>query len=306
MTQTPGPLPIFPQLNGIFVLNKPSGPSSAQCLRIFKKLGQRKAGHAGTLDPLASGVLLVLLGQAVKLSSHLLEGGMKTYRGVIKLGEETDTWDSQGEIIAVKPWGQVSAEAVKNELARLRGRIEQIVPPYSAAKHEGQPLYKLARKNLPVPLKTKQIEIYEAEAISVMPPLVEFRISCSSGSYIRSLAHSLGKRLGCGGHLLELVREFSHPYSLDASSSLAELTARPELLAERLMPIQSALPDWPRIPLSSGQAARVRQGAPVEASESFDEGTRGILCEDGEPIALARLNRSAGRPCWTVLRGLWN
>ena len=141
-----------PQMDGVLVLNKPSGPSSSQCLsKIKRAAGQKKIGHAGTLDPLAQGVLLVLLGQATKLSNYLM--GQKTYRGVLRFGEITDTWDSQGRVLESRPWQDVAAETVKTAILDWKELTEQEVPPYSAAKHEGQPLYKLSRRGLETPVK---------------------------------------------------------------------------------------------------------------------------------------------------------
>ena len=139
----PAPLP---QLDGVLVLNKPSGPTSARCLSALKRLGQRKIGHAGTLDPMASGVLLVLLGQGTKIASHLLADGGKVYSGQLRLGLTTDTWDIQGEVLTESPWQQVTEADVRAEVAHWLTLHEQEVPAYSAAKHEGQSLYKLARK----------------------------------------------------------------------------------------------------------------------------------------------------------------
>ena len=191
----PAPLP---QLDGVLVLNKPSGPTSARCLSALKRLGQRKIGHAGTLDPMASGVLLVLLGQGTKIASHLLADGGKVYSGQLRLGLTTDTWDIQGEVLTESPWQQVTEADVRAEVAHWLTLHEQEVPAYSAAKHEGQSLYKLARKGKEVPKKVKSMEISQADVLEVELPFVRFRVACSSGTYIRSLAHSLGMRLGCG------------------------------------------------------------------------------------------------------------
>ena len=159
----------MPQLDGVLVLNQPSGPSSAQCLsKIKRAAGQKKIGHAGTLDPLAQGVLLVLLGQATKLSNYLM--GQKTYRGVMRFGEITDTWDSQGRVLESRPWRDVGAEAVNTAVLDWKELTEQEVPPYSAAKHEGQPLYKLSRRGLETPVKIKSIEIFSATLIVVDMP----------------------------------------------------------------------------------------------------------------------------------------
>ncbi|MDR0816938.1 MAG: tRNA pseudouridine(55) synthase TruB [Desulfovibrio sp.] len=303
--QTTAPLP---QLHGVLVVNKPSGPTSGRCLAAIKRLGQKKIGHAGTLDPLAGGVLLVLLGQATKLSSHLLAGGGKVYSGTVRLGQTTDTWDSQGRIIAETPWKNVSPETVRREVALWREMREQIVPIYSAAKHEGQPLYRLARKGRDVPQKVKRMEISQADTLDVSLPFVRFRVACRSGVYIRSLAHSLGTRLGCGAVLTELTREYSHPFGLDAARSLRDIVAEPALLAASLRSIADALPGWTRVELTPDEAGRVRNGMPVfrvSAKRPTEEDEHALLLYKGEAFALARRGIDAAH-CWTVLRGLWN
>lgn len=305
--------PQLPQLHGVLVLNKPSGPTSARCLAALKRLGQKKIGHAGTLDPLASGVLLVLLGQATKLSSHLLAGGGKVYSGVLRLGQTTDTWDSQGQILAEAAWEHVGEEDVRREIALWREARQQPVPPYSAAKHEGQPLYRLARKGAAAPAKVKRMEISQADTLDVSLPFVRFRVACSSGTYIRSLAHSLGMRLGCGAVLTELTREYSHPFGLDEARDLRDFTADPALLAASLRPIAEALPHWPRVELTPEQAQRVRNGIAVPCASTppgGGEAGRGeslaLLLDRGEALALAQRKDAPGGSCWAVLRGLWN
>lgn len=281
-------------------MNKPAGPSSAQCLRIFKKLGWKKVGHAGTLDPMASGVLLVLLGQATKLSSWLLAGGEKIYSGEIRLGVETDTWDMTGTITRVTENPAIDATAVAAEIAAWRGEREQLVPPYSAAKHNGEPLYALARAGKDTPVKKKIVKIYKADMLSFDASVARFRVACGSGAYIRSLAHSLGTRLGCGAALASLVREYSHPFGLDRAASLEEIRACPEIVERMLAPLTEALPDWPAVELDPGRARDVRDGKIVPAPGATAE--RAFLCEKGVPLALACLQD--GR--WRVIRGLWH
>ncbi len=299
-----GPAPL-PQLHGVLVLRKPTGPSSAQCLTAIKRLGQRKIGHAGTLDPMASGVLLVLLGQATKLSGYLLEGGGKVYTGTLRLGQTTDTWDATGTLTAEAPWEGVSAARVREEIAAWRVLAEQPVPSYSAAKHEGQPLYRLARKGLVAPSKIKRIEISQADTLEVSLPFVRFRVACSSGTYIRSLAHSLGTRLGCGAVLTELTREYSHPFGLDLARDPADFTADPTLLPGCVQPLSAALPCWPQVELMPDEAARVRNGVAVPCRTEAT-GERALLLEQGRALALAQRAATPAGPCWTVLRGLWN
>ncbi|MDR2825609.1 MAG: tRNA pseudouridine(55) synthase TruB, partial [Deltaproteobacteria bacterium] len=201
-------LPELRQMDGVLVLNKPKGPTSAACVGMLKrKLGQKKIGHAGTLDPMATGVLLVLLGQATKISGQLLEAGHKIYAATVKFGLVTDTWDMEGRILSESPLekvlnsGALSLNVLEEEISGWVGARQQQVPPYSAAKHEGRPLYELARKGLETPCKVKTIEISRTELEWFRPPLVRFRVACSSGTYIRSLAHSLGMRFECGAVL---------------------------------------------------------------------------------------------------------
>lgn len=304
MVEHTSSFPAYSQLDGIFVLNKPSGPSSAQCLKIFKRFGQKKLGHAGTLDPLADGVLLVLLGQATKLSSWLLAEGKKTYAATVRLGIETDTWDTEGTVLARKPVDGITAEAIGNIVASLCGEQVQEVPAYSAAKFQGQPLYKLTRKGIKAPVKHKIVKIYKADLLSAELPHATFRVECSSGSYIRSLAHSLGQRLGCGAALCNLTREYSHPFSLAEASALEDLERQPAILPGRLLPLSAALPDWPKIQLTAEQAEAVRNGQGIRASH--ESASHAFLCRGDTPLALARLDDASREARWQVIRGLWN
>ncbi|MDR2075759.1 MAG: tRNA pseudouridine(55) synthase TruB [Desulfovibrio sp.] len=302
-----------PQQNGVLVLRKPRGPSSGWCLgRIKQVLSQKKIGHAGTLDPMAEGVLIVLLGQATKISAFLMEkDSRKVYSGIIRLGVETDTWDAEGRILSQQAADHITRAEVDSAFAALAGLSEQEVPPYSAAKHEGKPLYALARKGVPVPVRRKTVLIFRAEAELVGPSRIRFRVTCSSGTYIRSLAHSLGKRLGCGAMLTELVREYSHPYPLSMAHSLEEVLCEPERFAQKVTGIAEALPHWPKIPLSWEEAGLVRQGRslphdPARLAEDAcaPGGKLLLLAPSGLPLALAVLTDGAAR--WAVMRGLWN
>ncbi|MBQ7607752.1 MAG: tRNA pseudouridine(55) synthase TruB [Desulfovibrionaceae bacterium] len=299
---------ILPQLHGVVVLNKPKGVTSNHCLQELKHMGQKKIGHAGTLDPLASGVLLVLLGQATKLSFYLLREGGKTYRGKLSLGRTTDTWDSEGTLVEEKPWEGVSPNAVLEGVADWVHLKEQPVPPYSAAKKDGQPLYKLARKGTIVE-RTKHIEIRRAEVLSQSLPLVEFRVECSSGTYIRSLAHSLGMRLGCGAVLTELVREFSYPFGIEDAVDLSAILENPGVLVRTLRPIRTALPSWPSLTVPEPWRDIVKTGQSIPAScftrdVYRDMRTRhAVLMDDECELALATYE--PGEAQWKITRGLW-
>ncbi len=305
------------QQNGVLVLNKPKGITSAKAISVLKRLGQKKIGHAGTLDPMATGVLLVLLGQATKLSNYLLEGGKKIYEGELKLGTVTDTWDIEGEVLEENDYSSISKEDVEKEVLRWLNTTSQIVPPYSAAKHKGKPLYALAREGKEVPVKVKEIHISHAEILSIDFPYVRFEVECSSGSYIRSLAHSLGQRLQCGACLTALNRLYSHPFGLDKACELDEIVDNPSMLSERLHPFTSAL-DWIQITCDEDIEQDLMYGSSIPhdriiESGSYDLpvefGTRAIFqSEDKTPIALMQANYQEGfsKPVWTILRGLWS
>ena len=193
---------------------------------------------------------------------------------------------------------------VRAEVAHWLTLHEQEVPAYSAAKHEGQSLYKLARKGKEVPKKVKSMEISQADVLEVELPFVRFRVACSSGTYIRSLAHSLGMRLGCGAVLTELTREYSHPFGLEVACGLDELSADPGLLVKHLRPLAEALPHWPVLELDEAAEARIRNGMAIPCRD--DVGDKALLQRQGMPLALARRSETPQGPCWTVLRGLWN
>ncbi|MBP9944480.1 MAG: tRNA pseudouridine(55) synthase TruB, partial [Desulfomicrobium sp.] len=186
------------QLDGVLVLHKPGGPTSADCLNQIKRgLGQKKIGHAGTLDPMATGVLVVLLGQGTKLAGYLSDD-RKTYRGSLILGQTTDSYDVQGKVLSEASWQHLDPETVRAEILGWQGTMSQEVPPVSAAKHQGKPLYALHRAGKEVPVKVKDVTIFDSQVLSLDLPVTSFRVTCSAGTYIRSLAHSLGMRLGCG------------------------------------------------------------------------------------------------------------
>ena len=301
-----------PQQHGILLLNKPKGPSSGGCISKIKRLGQKKIGHAGTLDPMAQGLLIVLLGQGTKLSNYLMAGGEKVYSGTIKLGETTDTWDAEGQITATADWQHITEEDVRAEVAHWLETTEQEVPAYSAAKHKGKSLYKLAREGKETPVKIKTVKISEAATLSVELPFLRFRVRCSTGTYIRSLAHSLGIRLKCGAVLTELIREYSHPFSLDNACEPDDLVENPELLESKIISLEEALPTWPKIILSDEETALVKNGNPIPydpeqiAQMPFSIGVTAMLLDSNRtPLALAETSIVQRQPVWSIMRGLW-
>ncbi len=295
----------LPQLHGVLVLDKPSGPTSTRCLTAIKRLGQKKIGHAGTLDPLAAGVLVVLLGEATKIAPYVMEGE-KTYLGALRLGVTTDTYDCEGTVTSEAPWDHVSASALAEAIASWTELTSQEVPPYSAAKHQGRPLYELARKGLAAPVKVKDISVFDARAESVDPPSATFRVRVSAGVYIRSLVHSLGMRLGCGAIMTALTREESRPFALTQAHSLDAVLADPQSLPERIIPLDKALPHWPTTTLGPAEADDVRRGIRVPVTGDFAPGTHALLMDEARlPLALARAEATGGRLRWAIVRGLF-
>ena len=193
-------------MHGLLNINKPAGMTSFGVVDRVKHLsGERRVGHAGTLDPLATGVLPVCLGQATRVIEFLFDS-TKTYRAQIELGITTDTYDSSGKVISIKDASGISREMVGSTLDRFRGPILQTPPMYSAIKHHGQPLYKLARSGIEVERKSRPAQIYGLEITDWQPPVVSLDIICGKGTYVRCLAHDLGEALGCGASMKSLVR----------------------------------------------------------------------------------------------------
>ena len=209
-------------MDGIFNLNKPLGMTSHDVVARVRRLAhQRRVGHAGTLDPGASGVLPICLGQATRVVEYLSESG-KRYRATVILGTVTDTYDAEGEVIR-SALVHVTREELEAALPAFLGPQMQLPPLYSAIKVAGQPLYKLARAGVEVQLQPRPVEIYVLDLIDWQPPALTLDVECSKGTYIRSLAYDLGERLGCGAHLGGLVRLRSGPFTLDESLTLEEL-----------------------------------------------------------------------------------
>ena len=300
------------QQHGILLVNKPKGPTSTDCLEKIKfRLGQKKIGHAGTLDPNAQGLLIVLLGQGTKLAPYLGQG-RKTYQGRLRLGLETDTYDIQGEVTAEHPWEDLDPGSVLQEIQAWTMINEQRVPPYSAAKYKGKPLYARARQKRFVPEKTKPVTIDHVEAFDLSLPSVSFRVVCSPGTYIRSLAHSLGKRLACGAVLTDLVREKSDPFELSQAHHLLDILEEPGMLNNRVRSLAGSLPHWPQARLNARQTRDIQNGLRVSAGEIALErpaapgDTALLLTPEGEPLALAQAEQEGTLLYWAVLRGLWS
>jgi tRNA pseudouridine55 synthase len=246
---------------GILNIDKPPGLTSHDVVNRVRRLaGLRRVGHAGTLDPLATGVLLVCLGRATRLVEYLV-GQPKTYETVIRLGQSTDTYDAEGQVVAERPYTPITPDDLGHALAQFRGPIQQTPPLYSAIKRAGQPLYKLARQGIAVEVAAREVTIEELEVTAVNLPFLSLRVACSSGTYIRSLAHDLGEVLGCGGHVMALRRTAVGDFKIATALPLDHLT--PENLNSCLLPMETAVAHLPRLDVSAEAATRLLQGQPI-------------------------------------------
>ncbi len=254
--------------DGVLVIDKPEGMSSTEVVEhVKRKLRVKKAGHGGTLDPFATGVLPICLGRATKVVQFILEGD-KEYEGQFELGLVTETYDVTGEVVERNPVPELSLEEIQKVFDEYVGVIEQAPPAFSAAKLHGRPLYKYAREGLKVEKPPKKVEILVFEALKYEPPFVHFRIYCSKGTYIRSLIHEVGKRLGCGATLVKLRRLRKGPFTLEQAISLKRFDEEAESgrLERRLIPPAKALEFIPALTIGPDVARRVRQGRPLALS----------------------------------------
>ncbi len=248
-------------VNGILLLDKPKGLSSQQALSRVKYLfNAKKAGHTGTLDPMATGLLPLTFGVATRISGLLLEGD-KRYFARVKLGEATDTLDAEGEVIATSPVPPtLTLEGLQQAAQTFTGQISQIPPMASALKHNGQRLYDLARQGIEVERKARDITIYELDSLALDGDYFSFEVACSKGTYVRTLAADLCEALGTVGHLVELRRLSSGPFSIADAVSIASLDDLDHAaLDQMLLPTDAALMDYPALIASDSQAQRVRQ-----------------------------------------------
>jgi len=264
-------------VSGVLLIDKPVGPSSNAVLQRTKRLlGATRAGHTGTLDPLASGLLVIGLGEATKFSGAMLDAD-KTYRAWVKLGERTATGDAEGPVLA-RSDVKVARDELFAILDRFRGEIEQLPPMYSAIKHLGRPLYAYARSGEPVPRSPRRIVIRRLELEEFEGNTAVLFVKCSKGTYIRALAEDIGEALGCGAHLAALERNAVGPFRLDQSIALDTLEAlSPAERRGRLLPPEALVGSRPRLMLEAQLAAKFRQGraVPVDSPSGsvsvFDE-----------------------------------
>jgi len=278
-------------VDGILLLDKPVGLTSNQALQQAKRLLlARKAGHTGSLDPLASGLLPLCFGEATKLSRFLLEAD-KRYSAVFRLGQSTTTGDAEGEVIETRPVA-VSRREIERAIERFTGTIEQIPPMYSAIKFGGQPLYKLARAGLTAERSPRTVTVYDYAIQGLDGDRLMVDIRCSKGTYIRSLAHDLGELLGCGAHVAALRRTEMGGFTLAEAITLAEFEAlqTPQARATRLMPADQALRAVPAVTLTRHAAYYFCQGQPVAARPLPASGWLKVYEEGGRFLGLAEVD----------------
>jgi len=252
-------------LGGVLNVDKPAGWTSHDVVgRVRRLAGLRQVGHAGTLDPMATGVLVLCLGRATRLLEYL-SGQPKTYLAGITLGATTDTYDAEGEVVARQPVPALTHQQLDAALEAFRGEIMQRPPAYSALKRDGVALYKRARAGETVEVEPRPVTVHELTLLDFDGPIANLRIRCSAGTYIRSIAHDLGQALGCGGHLSMLRRTAVGTFTGESAVTLEQL-AEPDALAAALLPADAAVAHLPRVDVTEADAARLLHGQAVPAA----------------------------------------
>jgi tRNA pseudouridine55 synthase len=287
--------------SGILNIAKPSGQTSHDIVdRIRALTGIRRVGHAGTLDPLAVGVLVVCVGRLATRVAEYLMDQPKTYRMEASLGVTTDTFDAEGEVVSEQPV-DVSRDAVEQALERFRGPIQQIPPMYSAVKHAGNPLYRLARRGVEVERKPRNVEVYRLQLVVWEPPRCTLEVSCSAGTYVRALVHDLGHVLGCGAYVAALARLASGSFRLEDAITMDAFTeaAKEGRWPEMLHPVDEALAHrFPALHLDADTARRLCSGQAIAGSDG-----------GGERTELARVYGPQGRllalAAYDPVEGIW-
>jgi tRNA pseudouridine55 synthase len=278
-------------MDGLLVIDKPGGWTSHDVVARVRRLTKiRRVGHTGTLDPMATGVLVLCLGQATRLVEYLT-GHDKRYQATIRLGVETDTHDAEGQITARQPV-DVSAVALQLALAAFVGEIEQVPPMFSALKRDGKKLVDLARKGVKVERAPRPVTIHLIELLTFDSPQATIDVRCSAGTYIRSLAHDLGRQLGCGAHLTALRRTAVGDFTLDQAVSLEtfETAAADGSWITFLRPLDAALGQFPAVTLSADDAARARRGMAIPIRDQLEADRVRVYDPTGRIVGLMTLD----------------
>ena len=278
-------------ISGVLVIDKPTGMTSHDVVNVVRRgTGIRRAGHTGTLDPRASGVLVILVGPAVRLSEYI-SASDKRYQAIIRMGTATDTYDAEGAFTREEVTVDVTEEQFEAELKKFEGEVEQTPPAYSAVKVNGRKAYEMARKGEEVELEPRMIQVHHLEILEWATPEVVVDVHCSSGTYIRSLANDLGEVLGCGAYLVGLRRTKNGRFSLRDSVPLRKLNEAFEAgdWYKYLIPAAESLADWYSVELDPDEVETLRHGQRVKAAPGTEtEMARGIS-DAGELVALLKL-----------------
>jgi tRNA pseudouridine55 synthase len=281
-------------MDGVIVVDKPENWTSHDVVSKMRGIaGTRRVGHLGTLDPIATGVLPLMIGQATRLA-RFWDGSEKEYEAVVRFGFATSTYDRAGEPCGANTEPNVTEQQIEACLAPMRGEIEQTPPPVSAKKINGVPAYKLARKNIAVDLAPVRVSIYELSLLGVEGTRARLRVRCSAGTYVRSIAHQVGLSLGCGAHIESLVRTRSGPFRIAQASSLERLQELKNegRLEEALVPTQDLLPEFPAVFVDEAAVTHIRQGRDFNASPfRVNTGAPHVkaIGPDGRLVAVGRI-----------------
>lgn len=281
-------------MDGVLVVNKPEGWSSHDAVNKIRRLvGTRRVGHLGTLDPMATGVLPLVIGRATRLAQFYVRAD-KVYDAVIRFGYATDSYDRDGKPTGPVTEPQLEREQLEAALDDFSGLLQQVPPPISAKKIDGTPAYKLARRNIPVELKPVEVTVYTLELVEFDGAEARVLVKCSAGTYMRAIAHDLGRKLGCGAFLKTLCRKASGDFTLEQARGIPELEemAREGRLSAALIPASQLLPQFPSEILDSLSAGQVRQGRDFRVSPfRVRPATRYVkaLSEQGELLAIGEL-----------------
>ena len=277
-------------MNGLLIVNKPAGMTSHDVVaRVRKLTGESSVGHLGTLDPMATGVLPLLLGRFTRLAQFFKQD-TKRYTGTIRFGFATDTYDADGEAVGECVNPDLTLEEIRSVAKKFLGEIDQVPPPYSAKKSQGVPAYKLARQGKPVHLRPVRIEIRQFEISAYDAPNAPFAVEVSSGSYIRSIAHEMGQLAGCGAHLGSLCRVQAGEFTLEQAATLDEIAAwqKEDSLVERLPHPRCVLPQMPSVTVDENTATRLKNGMACNLPEYSNAPFVKIFIDQRELFAIGR------------------
>lgn len=289
------------QVVGFLNINKPAGVTTMDLVRRIKReSGQKRVGHGGTMDPFATGVVPICIGSATRMMEYLIEG-TKEYQAVVELGTETDTYDSEGQVVGRKGHSSVSLEDIERRLVLFRGTIQQVPPMYSALKRQGKRLYDLARSGIQVERIPREVAVHRLDLLDWSPPHLTVQVTCGRGFYVRSLAHDLGYQLGCGGHLIALERLRSGPFEVADALTLEEASQRfvDGSWPDSLQPMDIVVLDLRAAVVGRRIEEMVRHGRPLSVGLGIPSSQPGERCRvysvDGEFLAIIVFNASSGQ-----------